>query len=66
MSIEEIDQKLAAKWVKPNYLVPIGILPEGATQNTYIDLPGVATKPVNVRSYPLEKKPHILLAILKK
>ncbi|KAA0765388.1 penicillin-binding protein 3 [Bacillus sp. SH5-2] len=53
MSVEEIDQKLAAKWVKPNYLVPIGILPEGATQNTYIDLPGVATKPVNVRSYPL-------------
>ncbi|HDR4834428.1 TPA: penicillin-binding protein 3, partial [Bacillus cereus] len=40
MSVEEIDQKLAAKWVKPGYLVPIGILPEGATQNTYIDLPG--------------------------
>ncbi|MGY0011587.1 penicillin-binding protein 3 [Bacillus anthracis] len=53
MSVEEIDQKLAAKWVKPGYLVPIGILPEGATQNTYIDLPGVSTKPVNVRTYPL-------------
>ena len=60
MSVEEIDQKLAAKWVKPNYLVPIGILPEGATQNTYIDLPGVATKPVNVRSYPLgEEAAHL-------
>lgn len=23
MSVEEIDQKLAAKWVKPGYLVPI-------------------------------------------
>lgn len=56
MSVEEIDQKLTAKWVKPGYLVPIGILPEGATQNTYIDLPGVATKPVNVRTYPLGKR----------
>ncbi|MGR5908022.1 hypothetical protein ACT7DL_17190 [Bacillus paranthracis] len=35
-------------------------MPEGATQNTYIDLPGVATKPVNVRSYPLgEEAAHL-------
>ncbi|KFM98663.1 penicillin-binding transpeptidase domain-containing protein [Bacillus clarus] len=53
MSVEEIDQKLAAKWVKPNYLVPIGILQEGTTQNAYIDLPGVSTRPVDVRTYPL-------------
>ena len=36
MSVEEIDQKLAAKWVKPGYLVPIGILPEGQHKNTLI------------------------------
>ncbi|HEK9104251.1 TPA: penicillin-binding transpeptidase domain-containing protein, partial [Bacillus pseudomycoides] len=53
MSVEEIDQKLAAKWVKPDYFVPIGILQEGATQNDYIDLPGVSSRPVKVRTYPL-------------
>ncbi len=53
MSVEEIDQKLNAKWVKSDYLVPIGILQEGATQNDFIDLPGVVTRPVDVRTYPL-------------
>ncbi|WP_459503612.1 penicillin-binding transpeptidase domain-containing protein [Bacillus sp. C1] len=53
MSVEEIDQKLTAKWVKQDYFVPIGILQEGATQNDYIDLQGVSSRPVNVRTYPL-------------
>ena len=53
MSVEEIDQKLAAKWVKPDYFVPIGILPEGAMQNDYMNLEGVSTRSVNVRTYPL-------------
>lgn len=53
MSIEEIDQKLAAKWVKPDYFVPIGILQDGATQNDYLAMEGVSTRPVTVRTYPL-------------
>ncbi|MBJ8029616.1 penicillin-binding transpeptidase domain-containing protein [Bacillus cereus group sp. N21] len=53
MSVEEIDQKLAAKWIKPDSFVPIGILQEGATQNDYISLDGVTTRQVNVRTYPL-------------
>ena len=28
MSIEEVDQKLTAKWIKPDSFVPIGILKE--------------------------------------
>ncbi len=29
MSIEEVDQKLAAKWIKPDSFVPIGIFKRG-------------------------------------
>lgn len=53
MSIEEVDQKLAAKWIKPDSLVPIGILKEGTRQNDYIELEGVSSRPVNIRTYPL-------------
>lgn len=53
MSTEEIDQKLTAKWIKPNSFVPIGILKEGARQNDYIELEGVSSRPVNIRTYPL-------------
>ncbi|WP_257141608.1 penicillin-binding transpeptidase domain-containing protein, partial [Bacillus pseudomycoides] len=53
MSIEEVDQKLTAKWIKPDSYVPIGILPEGRTQSDYISLEGVSSRPVKVRTYPL-------------
>lgn len=53
MSIEEINQKLMTKWIKPDSLVPIGILKEGTRQNDYIELEGVSSRPVNIRTYPL-------------
>ncbi|WP_257208019.1 penicillin-binding transpeptidase domain-containing protein, partial [Bacillus pseudomycoides] len=53
MSIEEVDQKLTAKWIKPDSYVPIGILPEGRTQSDYISLEGVSSRPIKVRTYPL-------------
>lgn len=53
MSIEEVEQKLTAKWIKPDSFVPIGILKEGTRQNDYIELEGVSSHPVNIRTYPL-------------
>ncbi|MEC2746492.1 penicillin-binding transpeptidase domain-containing protein, partial [Bacillus cereus] len=53
MSIEEVEQKLTAKWIKPDSFVPIGILKEGTRQNDYIELEGVSSRPVNIRTYPL-------------
>ena len=49
MSIEEVEQKLTAKWIKPDSFVPIGILKEGTRQNDYIELEGVSSHPVFVR-----------------
>lgn len=46
MSIEEVEQKLTAKWIKPDSFVPIGILKEGTRQNDYIELEGVSSHPV--------------------
>ena len=43
MSIEEVEQKLTAKWIKPDSFVPIGILKEGTRQNDYIELEGVSS-----------------------
>ncbi|MFI8709113.1 penicillin-binding transpeptidase domain-containing protein [Bacillus sp. NPDC077411] len=61
MSVDEVEQKLAAKWVKPDSLVPIGILPEGTLQNDYISLEGVSSRPVKVRTYPLgEAAAHLI------
>ena len=53
MSIEEVEQKLTAKWIKPDSFVPIGVLKEGTRQNDYIELEGVSSRPVNIRTYPL-------------
>ena len=53
MSIEEVEQKLTAKWIKPDSFVPIGILKEGTRQNDYIELEGVSSHPVNIRTYLL-------------
>lgn len=53
ISIEEVNQKLTAKWIKPDSFVPIGILKEGTRQNDYIELEGVSSRPVNIRTYPL-------------
>ena len=58
MSIEEVDQKLTAKWIKPDSFVPIGILKEGTRQNDYIELEGVSSRPVNIRMYSLGKQRH--------
>ena len=51
MSIEEVEQKLTAKWIKPDSFVPIGILKEGTRQNDYIELEGVSSHPVNIRTF---------------
>ncbi len=53
ITVEEINQKLSAKWVKPNLFVPIGFFPEGA--NTNLGLPGVGIKNVPMRVYPLKE-----------
>ncbi|PEQ05040.1 penicillin-binding transpeptidase domain-containing protein [Bacillus toyonensis] len=53
MSTEEVEQKLTAKWIKPDSFVPIGILKEGTRQNDYIELEGVSSRPINIRTYPL-------------
>jgi len=53
MSVEDIEKKLTAKWVQPSYYVPLSILPEGANENDYISMHGVAIRTVNARTYPL-------------
>ncbi|EOO25735.1 penicillin-binding protein 3 MecA [Bacillus cereus VD133] len=53
ISVEEVNQKLTAKWIKPDSFVPIGILKEGTSQNDYISLEGVSSHLVPVRTYPL-------------
>ena len=66
MSTEEIEQKLTAKWIKPNSFVPIGILKEGTRQNDYIELEGVSSRPVNIRTYPLGEAAAHLIGYLGK
>ena len=58
MSIEEVEQKLTAKWIKPDSFVPIGIL-KRTRQNDYIELEGVSSHPVNIRMYPLGAAAHL-------
>nr|WP_306624425.1 penicillin-binding transpeptidase domain-containing protein [Bacillus wiedmannii] len=53
ISVEEVNQKLTAKWIKPDSFVPIGILKEGTTQNEYISMEGVSSRLIPIRTYPL-------------
>ncbi|WP_369899850.1 penicillin-binding transpeptidase domain-containing protein [Bacillus manliponensis] len=53
MSVEEIDKKLSAKWVKPEYFVPLGMLRDGSENTDLLSKPGVTSRTVEVRTYPL-------------
>lgn len=53
ITIEEINSKLNASWVKPDLFVPLAILPmDEKNPRRFLDIPGVATKEKMVRTYP--------------
>lgn len=53
VSVEEIDGKLNASWVKPELFVPIRTLPIGEQDlQGYVTIPGVAIQEKIVRTYP--------------
>lgn len=52
ITVQEIDRKLGASWVKPDLFVPIAIVSEGA-QDAFVDIPGVVFYNKKLRVYPL-------------
>lgn len=59
ITVQEIDRKLGASWVKPDLFVPIAIVAEG-DRDTFRDIPGVAFYNKKLRVYPLgEAAAHI-------
>lgn len=60
-TVQEIDRKLAAKWVKPNLFVPIAVVVDDAVKDELLALPGVNVQKVTVRRYPLgEAAAHLI------
>ncbi|GAB2552439.1 penicillin-binding transpeptidase domain-containing protein [Gracilibacillus alcaliphilus] len=54
ISVEEINSALAASWVTPEVFVPIQTLPiENDEIDSYLDIPGVSSQSITVRTYPL-------------
>ncbi len=61
MTVQEIDRKLGASWVKPNLFVPIAVVVDNAAREELIALPGVSAQKVTVRRYPLgEVAAHLI------
>jgi len=61
MTVQEIDRKLGAAWVKPNLFVPIAAVVDDAVREELVALPGVAAQKVMVRRYPLgEATAHLI------
>ncbi|WP_010095064.1 penicillin-binding transpeptidase domain-containing protein [Ornithinibacillus scapharcae] len=53
ISVDEINSKLNATWVKPDLFVPITILPMDENDiQPYLEIPGVAIQENVVRTYP--------------
>ncbi len=52
ITVQEIDRKLGASWVKPDLFVPIAIVAEG-DQEAFRDIPGVVFYDKKLRVYPL-------------
>lgn len=50
LPVEYIQKKLAQKWVKPDYFVPMAHVPDADLSQK---LPGVSVRPKEVRYYPL-------------
>lgn len=51
ISVEEINRKLSASWVKPDLFVPVAVVPK-AEADLYKDMPGVAVQNKKLRVYP--------------
>ncbi|MEH6945104.1 penicillin-binding protein PBP4(5) [Bacillus sp. JJ722] len=65
--VEQINNALNQKWVKPDVFVPIKVLPKNFNPNYYFeDLPGVAFKTKSVRQYPLGESAAHLIGYVKK
>ncbi|RUS46454.1 penicillin-binding transpeptidase domain-containing protein [Cohnella sp. AR92] len=61
MSVQDIDRKLGASWVKPDLFVPIAVVVDDAVRDELVALPGVAAQKVMVRRYPLgEAAAHLI------
>ncbi|MFB9279442.1 penicillin-binding transpeptidase domain-containing protein [Cohnella cellulosilytica] len=61
MTVQEIDRKLGASWVKPHLFVPIAVAADDAVRDELVALPGVAAQKVMVRRYPLgEAAAHLI------
>ncbi|WP_239631597.1 penicillin-binding transpeptidase domain-containing protein [Paenibacillus sp. H1-7] len=53
---KDIQAQLKATWVKPDYFVPVTIVPEGDNRlEALAAIPGVTYRKKKVRSYPLEE-----------
>ncbi|MCU9615021.1 penicillin-binding transpeptidase domain-containing protein [Caldibacillus lycopersici] len=57
MSVEEIDSKLNASWVQPNYFVPLKKFSKEDVEleNKLLEIPGVQINTANARVYPLKE-----------
>ena len=57
MSLEEIESKLNASWVRPDLFVPIGALPKDANERIghLTSLPGVMAQKKSARVYPFKE-----------
>ncbi len=52
IAVQDIDRKLAAKWVKPDLFVPIATMTEGS-EDKFSGIPGVFIQDKKLRVYPL-------------
>ncbi|MFC0330578.1 penicillin-binding transpeptidase domain-containing protein [Paenibacillus sepulcri] len=51
ITVDDINKKLSAAWVKDNLFVPIAVVPQESLQ-PYLDIPGVDYQKKTVRAYP--------------
>jgi len=52
ITVQDIDRKLGASWVKPELFVPIGIIDE-ADMDEFQNVPGISFQEKKMRMYPL-------------
>ncbi|WP_409340884.1 penicillin-binding transpeptidase domain-containing protein [Paenibacillus sp. MBLB4367] len=67
MSVQDIDSKRQASWVKPDYFVPLSIVSTNDPKLLTIrSVKGVASQPKKVRAYPLDEAAAHLIGYVGK
>lgn len=61
MTVQDIDRKLGASWVKPHLFVPIAVVTDHLLMRELVALPGVSAQQIKIRHYPLgEAAAHLI------